>query len=422
MICVVQFLNRPFSDTVGPGLIAALVCVVVGALLLWKTKRHERKNFIAGRAPHLPIRALSEHDDAWIAGRVTLDHPLVCPHFNTPCVYYAYRIEKRVTRVVRDSKGRRRTKTSWQTEFSETEITPFWLVDDTSGIYIEAEEARFEGLPGTGYDYEGFSRRHVASMLPVGVDVHVLGVKVEGGRFAPLGKIPLLVTTQTWEDYLRSGDRSETWSRWFGLFFVFVGAVLVAAMLSTDSWQRANWPFGVALGAAVWLPIWLWSSYNRFVRQRETTEAAWRQIDVDLDVRFQVVPKVVAVAKGHAAHERELFESLAGMRSGAQDDPRETIRKERERSAAVRSLLALQERYPQLRSNELFQKLHEKLWALEEKIAASRDFYDRNALEWNRIVEGFPGMIVAKLFGFESREYFGANPDERRVTRVRLEK
>ena len=415
-----QLSRHSFGESAGPGLIVALVLALIGVLLLWHTKRQERRNFIARRAPRLPIRALSEHDDAWIAGRVTLDDPLICPHFGTRCVYYSYAIERRVTRTVRDSKGRTRTVTSWNTEYSESNVSPFWLLDDTSGIYVEGPKARFEGLPSTGYDYTGFSRRHHATMLPVGIDVHALGVKVEGDRFGPLAKVPLIVTTQTHQEYLRSGSRNEGLARWFGMFLLLAACICAASMLFTVTWRQPNWPLGVGIGIAVWSPLWFWSTYNLFVRRRHATEAAWRQIDVDLGVRFEVVPKIVEVAKAHAKHEGDLFEQLARMRNEKDADTRETIRNERRRSAAVRSLLALSERYPDLRSNELFTNLHDKLWALEEKIAASREFYDRNALEWNGLVESFPSNLVAKLFGYDSRAYFGANPDERRVTRVKL--
>lgn len=417
-------LAQGFENTTGPGVVIALLALLLGFVLLWNTKRHERKNFIAGRAPRLPIRALSEHDDAWIAGVVTDEDPLRCPHFGTECVYYAYKIERRVTRTVRDSKGRTRTVTSWQTEYSDSDVKRFWLVDESSGIFVEAEKARFESLPSTGYDYSGFGRRHHATMLPVGIDVSALGVKVEGDRFGTLARVPLLITTQAHEDYIRSGDRAEALSRGFGHFFVLVAGVVGGAMLfaspvrSRPHWKDADWVLGGLVGFAIWAPLWIWSSYNRFVRQRQTTEAAWRQIDVDMDVRYQTVPKLVAVAGAYAKHERELFEALAAMRM--ESDVRATIREERKRSRAVRSLLALSEKYPELRADELFSRLHEKLWAIEEKIAASRDFFDKNALEWNKLVESFPSNLVAGVFGFESRPYFGIRADERRATRLRL--
>ncbi|MCB9883029.1 MAG: LemA family protein [Planctomycetes bacterium] len=421
-ILVVQtaIVRQDFADTTGPGLLVALVLAIVAAILLYATKRQELANFVAARAPRLPIRALSEHDDAWIAGTVVHDEPLSCPWFGTPCVYYTYRIEHLVTRVVRDSKGRTRTVTSWETEYSERDSCDFEIRDDTGTIAITAHEATFERLPGTGYDYAGFSRRHVATMLPVGIEVHSLGVKVEGDRFAPLDRVPLIITTVTSDDYVRGGDRSEAVMRWFGSFVGLAALVIAASMIGVPTWQHANWYRGIPIGIVAWLPLWLWSSYNRFVRQRETTEAAWRQIDVDLDVRYQVVPKVAEVARAYAEHEQELFEALARLRNESSRSREETIRNERVRSRTVRRLLALAESYPKLRANELFARLHEKLWALEEKIAASRSFYDRTALEWNRLVEGFPSMFVAKLFGFERREYFGAMERERDATKVVL--
>ncbi|HMQ21873.1 MAG TPA: LemA family protein, partial [Planctomycetota bacterium] len=144
------------------------------------------------------------------------------------------------------------------------------------------------------------------------------------------------------------------------------------------------------------------------------------QIDVDLDVRYQLVPKLVEVARAYATHESELLESLARMRNEAQTSVDAAIREERIRSRAVRRLLAVAESHPDLQANTTFSRLHDGLWALEEKIAASRSFYDNTALEWNRLVESFPSSLVARLFGFERKAFFGAMDSERAATRVVL--
>ncbi len=411
---------QDFVDGTGPGLLAALVLALIAAALLYSTKRQEQKNFVLARAPRLPIRVLAEHDDAWIAGVVERDQPLYCPWFRTPCVYFSYRLERLVTRVVRDSKGRTRTVTSWETEHSESDVCDFLVVDDGSAIEVDASRASFEHLPGTGYDYAGLSRRHVATMLPVGIGVHLLGVKLEDGRFGPLGAVPLIVTTTTSDDYLRRGDRTEGVLRWFGLFLTLLAFVIAFSMIGASTWQAPHWELGLPIGLLGWSPIWLWSTYNRFVRQAQATAAAWRQIDVDLDVRYQLVPKLVEVARAYATHESELLESLARMRNEAQTSVDAAIREERIRSRAVRRLLAVAESHPDLQANTTFSRLHDGLWALEEKIAASRSFYDNTALEWNRLVESFPSSLVARLFGFERKAFFGAMDSERAATRVVL--
>ncbi|MFQ5503976.1 MAG: LemA family protein [Planctomycetota bacterium] len=386
-------------------LIALGAGLLLGWLLLWLSRRQDRRNWIYRRAPFLPVHSLSEHDDAWVRGRVACDEPLRCPWFDTACVYYDYQIEKKVTRTSTDSKGRTTTTTSWETEYTDSRATPFELVDERDGILVRGERAEFHHLPSTDTDYELGSRRHSATLLPLSEPVSVLGVKLEDESFGPLREVPLLVTTKRREDFLAGGDLSEKLLRWCGFTLLFAGGFVAALLFEKARLQEPEWHVASGIGLATLLPFWFVSTYNRMVRSRQQAEAGWRQIDVDLAVRNSLVPELVQVVKGYQKHESELFRRVGELRAEGAD----RIRSDAEQSRTVRQLLALVERYPELEANELFMDLHERLWALEEKLAASRTFYNRLAKEWNDLVQSFPSVLVAKLFGYRARPYFSTD-------------
>ena len=157
-------------------------------------------------------------------------------------------------------------------------------------------------------------------------------------------------------------------------------------------------------GLVILSPFWWISTYNRYVRTNEQCEAAWRQIDVDLVVRDSVIPNLVAIVKGYQHHERDLFESVARLRTG--NDVGERIRGDAMAAKVTGGLLLLKEKYPDLRANENFLDLHEKLWAVEEKIAAARTLYNQIAMEWNNLMQSFPTILVGKVCGYRARDYF----------------
>jgi LemA protein len=151
------------------------------------------------------------------------------------------------------------------------------------------------------------------------------------------------------------------------------------------------------------------ASHNRFVRQRNLVEESWRQVDVELVRRHDLVPNLVAVVKGYAAHERALFEHVARARwaAGAQGG---TVGQrsggEAELTYGLRHLFALGEAYPALRADRNFLALQWQLAETEDRIAAARRFYNGNVRALNTRIESFPTLLVASLFGFAKAEYF----------------
>jgi LemA protein len=152
-------------------------------------------------------------------------------------------------------------------------------------------------------------------------------------------------------------------------------------------------------------------SYNRFVRQRNLVEESWRQIDVELHRRYDLIPNLVETVKGYAAHERGTFEAVTAARAAASTPgttPAEQAQQENVLSGALRQLFAVAEAYPQLKASDNFSQLQAQLAETEDRIAAGRRFYNANVRAFNTRVESFPSSIVASSFGFKRAEYFEA--------------
>jgi len=163
-------------------------------------------------------------------------------------------------------------------------------------------------------------------------------------------------------------------------------------------------------------------SYNRFVRQRNLVEESWRQIDVELHRRYDLIPNLVETVKGYAAHERGTFEAVTAARAAASNPgtgPAEQAQQENLLSGALLQLFAVAEAYPQLRASENFTQLQTQLAETEDRIAAGRRFYNANVRALNTRVESFPSSVVASSFGFKRAEYFEAeDPTVRKAPSV----
>jgi LemA protein len=160
--------------------------------------------------------------------------------------------------------------------------------------------------------------------------------------------------------------------------------------------------------------------YNRLVRARNTVDDAWGQIDVQLKRRYDLIPNLVETVRGYAAHERATFDSVTAARSAAMaaQGPEQQAQAEQQLGGALRGLLAVAERYPELRASENFQALQGELAHTEDRIAYSRQFYNDVVLAYNNAVTTFPTNVMAGLIGYRSRPYFNADPTERSAVQV----
>lgn len=156
------------------------------------------------------------------------------------------------------------------------------------------------------------------------------------------------------------------------------------------------------------LAIWVIGIYNGLVKLNVRTDEAWSDIDVQLKRRYDLIPNLISTVKGYAAHESGVFEKVTEARSkamGAQTAG-EKGQAENMLSDTLKSLFAVAENYPELKANENFLELQRELSDTENKIQASRRFYNGNVRDLNTKIQVFPDSIVANMLKIKSREFF----------------
>ena len=168
--------------------------------------------------------------------------------------------------------------------------------------------------------------------------------------------------------------------------------------------------------------LWVLWTYNRLVSLRNQVQNAWKQIDVQLKRRHDLIPNLVAAVKGAMEFERDTLERVISARNRAAAAPSipESIAAEGELSRALRQMFAVVENYPALRANETVLKFQEELTATENQLGFARQFYNDVAMQFNTQQEVFPASLVANQFGFQRAEFFAAGDDDRAVPQVDL--
>jgi LemA protein len=169
----------------------------------------------------------------------------------------------------------------------------------------------------------------------------------------------------------------------------------------------------VILVVIVVLVLWAISVYNGLVTMRQRVNQAFADIDVQLRQRHDLVPNLVETVKGYAAHERGTLEEVVKARNAAvtAQGPAQQAAAENQLSGALRQIFALSEAYPDLKANTQFQQLQNELADLENKIAASRRFFNNAVQEYNTGIQRFPATMFASSFGFAPKEFFDLGPD-----------
>jgi LemA protein len=174
----------------------------------------------------------------------------------------------------------------------------------------------------------------------------------------------------------------------------------------------------VILGIIVILVIVFIGIFNGLVRLRNQVKNAWAQIDVQLKRRYDLIPNLVETVKGYMKFERETLEAVTKARNvamqAASAGAAERGKAEGELSSALTRLLAVVERYPDLKANQNFLALQEELTSTENKISFSRQYYNDSVLRYNNQTQMFPSNVVAGMTGFKAGEFFEVEAAEER--------
>src|SRR6195952_4522531 len=161
-------------------------------------------------------------------------------------------------------------------------------------------------------------------------------------------------------------------------------------------------------------------SYNTFVSQEEAIKTQWAQVQNQLQRRNDLIPNLVETAKGYASHEESVYKDIADARSRllAAKSPEESIAAANQQTSALGRLLAVVENYPQLKSNEQFNRLMDELAGTENRLAVERMRYNEAVQAYNTSRGQFPSNMTAKMFGFKEYPYFQAPAEAKTAPKV----
>ncbi|HZO81799.1 MAG TPA: LemA family protein [Candidatus Binataceae bacterium] len=167
---------------------------------------------------------------------------------------------------------------------------------------------------------------------------------------------------------------------------------------------------------------WAVVAYNGLVSLRNQVQNAWRQIDVQLRRRHDLIPNLVEAVKGYMQFERDTLTQVveARARAVAATDQASRIAAENQITAGLGRLLAVMENYPQLKSDQNVLKLQEEVTTTENQIAFSRQAYNDSVMQFNTRIESFPSNLIASNFGFKQADYFQGAPEDQAVPKVDL--
>ncbi len=180
----------------------------------------------------------------------------------------------------------------------------------------------------------------------------------------------------------------------------------------------------IIIGIVALLGLAVMSMYNKFVKLKNQVQEAWSGIDVQLKRRYDLIPNLVETVKGYATHEKEVFNNLAEARSRAIGVPKQDVagqaNAENMLGNALKSVFAVAEAYPDLRSNTNFLQLQDQLASVEDAIEKSRRYYNAVVRDNNTYRESVPSSVIGGMFNFDTYDYFEIDRIERENVQVKF--
>ena len=387
-----------------------------------------------------------------LKGTAESEQPLTSYLAECACVHYAWSVDERwsrtVTETYTDSEGRTQTRTrqesGWTTVDSGGETELFYLQDDCGVVLIRPKGAKLEagkvfdetcgrgnalyygkGPSGAVADSDHVRRFHEIA-IPLHCELYVMGQAREREDIIA----PEIAEDKAAPMYLISVRSEEQVSRGFGGAFwgwVIGGMVLsVAGCIGHDlifdkGDMQSRWPI-YAVAAAGYLAIygvgWVWMVYNSMVDLRQRVRSAWSQVDVQLKRRTDLIPNLVNVVQGFKDYEKGTQTELAQLRSEMAATPPGVAGPDFR--AVNQMVIAIAEKYPELKANETFSKLQQSLIDTEQRIALARGYFNDIATFYNTRLQRVPDRYVAALGAMQIQALMQANDFERAPVKVDL--
>jgi hypothetical protein len=384
-----------------------------------------------------------------LKGTAESTQPLISYLAGQPCVQYQWRVEEHWSRMVTetytDSEGKTQTRTrhesGWKTVSEGGEVAPFYLQDDCGVILVRPEGAKIEpakifdetcGMSDPLYYAKGplqavtnsdFRRRFTETAIPLRADLYVMGQTRErqdvvAPEIAQDPGAPMFLISMRTEAQVSSSYRWVSWSlTLLGLALCVAGFVVRdkmadadrTAAITTDVLAVAAYLFAFALG-------WVWMVYNSLIDLRQRARQGWSQVDVQLKRRHDLIPNLIESVKGLRGYEQNIQTELAAMRAQMEATPPGVEGPDHRACGTL--LLAIQERYPELKANESFLNLQKNLSDTEQRIALARGYFNEIATFYNTRLEVVPDRFVAALGGLKPQSLMVANDFERAPVEV----
>lgn len=155
--------------------------------------------------------------------------------------------------------------------------------------------------------------------------------------------------------------------------------------------------------------LWFIATYNNFITLKNHFQEAWADIETQMKRRYDLIPNLMETVKGYAKHEKETFDAVTKARSAAmksESNPATKAAAENALQSTLKSIFALSESYPELKANQNFLELQGELTDSEDKIQASRRYYNNTVQNFNTKLEQFPSNLIGKMFGFKCQDFF----------------
>lgn len=175
-------------------------------------------------------------------------------------------------------------------------------------------------------------------------------------------------------------------------------------------------PISLIIIIALVIGVGLIAVYNGLIKARNHVKEAWSDIDVQLKRRYDLIPNLVETVKGYASHEKQTFAQVTEARAEAMkaQTTAQHAAAEAKLTSMIGTLMAVAENYPELKASANFQSLQNELSDTENKIQASRRFYNNQVLTFNNKLQVFPTNLIGGMFGFKSEEFFELDDEKER--------
>jgi hypothetical protein len=391
-----------------------------------------------------------------VKGRVRCDAPLTSYLAECPCIYYRYDVEEHWQRTVTQPKGGSRTESGWKTVASEVKRRTFLLEDDTGAIRVtpvhaevdaatvfdrtvnRANELYYSKGPQTSIANSTGKRRFKETAIQLDESIYVIGA-ARLREDVPLPEIgfdrdagPFYISHRN-EAEIVSGHRFQANAAAIGgpLLLVLAPPLLAGTVQSTvGDAVGETWVWMVAGPLTFCLAVlgsYAMLLYNGLVAVAQRMIKSWTLIDIQLQRRADLIPRLVEVVQAATRHEQGVQQLLAGLRTAppaarrglpnaAGVASRQQIADEQ--TAALGSMVAVVERYPELKTHQNFLALQRELADTEDRIMLARNFYNASVEVFNTRIQTLPDSLFASIAGYQPGAYYEIQEFQRRPVRV----